>query len=364
MIDAVHQVLPVYAPRDAVGTHTRHARRVLRSMGLRSDVYAEGHAGAPRREVRDIGALARDLDRGGRTLLVYQLSTGSKVGELVLARPEPKVVNYHNVTAVELFAPWEPIVGAELRYGREQLARFAPASELGIAVSGFNEGELVAAGFKHTAVAPVMFDVADMERAVDERALAELQAAKRHGGADLLFVGRVAPNKCQHDLVKVLAAYRRMFDPQARLHIVGGMSSHAYWTALHEFARAVGLADAVHITGSVPPGVLAAHFRSADVFVCVSEHEGFCVPVLEAMHHGLPVVAYGAAAIPETVADAGIVLPTKQPAVVAAAVARVVADEPLRQALVAAGHRRIEELSLERAEAAFRTAMESVLDRL
>lgn len=362
MITAVHQVLPTYAPRDAVGNHTRYAQRVLLDMGLDSAVYAEGHAGIARKAVRDISRLPGDLDRSTGTALLYQFSTGSKVGELVLSRPEMKIVNYHNVTDYRLVAPWEPIVGAELRYGREQLQAFAPATNLGIAVSAYNESELVAAGFRRTTVAPFMFDPSEFDREVDESVLGALRRAKDAGGIDLLFVGRVAPNKCQHDLIKALAAYRTMYDCTARLHIVGAMSSHAYWQALERYIAALGLTDAVRLTGPVSDATLAAYYRAADVFVCLSEHEGFGVPLLEAMHHGVPVVAFEAAAIPETLAGAGVLLRSKTPAVVAAAVAKVLADEAVRSAFVAAGHARVAELTLERSKGAFRDAVLAALE--
>ena len=163
-----------------------------------------------------------------------------------------------------------------------------------------------------------------------------------------LFVGRLAPNKCQHDLIKALAAYRRLYDPQARLHLVGGSSSNAYRTALEAFVDHLDLGEAVFLHGGVSPGALVAHYRAADVFVCLSEHEGFCVPLLEAVHHRLPVVALAEAAVPETVEGAGVLLPAKEPARVAAAVHRVLGDPDLRAALVVAGTARLADFALER----------------
>ncbi|MDQ3758308.1 MAG: glycosyltransferase family 4 protein [Actinomycetota bacterium] len=358
MIDAVHQFLPTYAARDAVGTHVRHAQAVLRQMGLRSEVYAEGRSGVGFRAARDVRSYRGD---GSRTLLVYQLSTGSKVADFVLARPEPKVVNYHNITPAELFAPWEPHVGGELAKGRRQLEAFAAAAFAGIAVSRYNEGDLRAAGFSRTDVAPVMVDLDALEKSADPRVLGDLQRAKRRGGADLLFVGRVAPNKAHHDLIKAFVAYRRVYDPEARLHVVGGASSHAYLTAMKKFAKGLGVQRWVDFAGSVPDGTLAAYYRTADAFVCLSDHEGFCVPLLEAMHNRVPIVAFGAAAVPETVADAGLVLPSKEPALVAAAVHRVVTDEGVRCRLTAAGSERLTAFSLDKTKAAFRRSVEAVL---
>lgn len=361
MIDAVHQFLPTYAARDAIGTHVRHAQAVLREMGLRSEVYAEGRTGIPRRAAHHYRDYRGD---DGRTVLLYQLSTGSNVVDFVLGRPEAKVVNYHNITPPSLFAPWEPHVAGELQKGRRQLEALAGVSAAGIAVSRFNEDDLRSAGFKRTAVSPVLVDVDALEKAVDRRALAALERVKQRGGADILFVGRVAPNKAHQDLVKAFAAYRRVYDPDARLHLVGGASSHAYLQAMQKFAKGLGLQRVVHFPGSVPDGVLAAYYCVADAFLCLSEHEGFCVPLLEAMHNRVPIVAYATAAVPETLADAGVLLPSKEPPLVAAALHRVVSEGGLRDALVDAGTARLGDFALERTRVAFRSTVEAVLQEL
>jgi glycosyltransferase involved in cell wall biosynthesis len=220
---------------------------------------------------------------------------------------------------------------------------------------------LEVAGYGRTAVLPILFDPEALEAEVDGRRLERLLGDKAGGGSDLLFVGRIAPNKCQHDLIKLLAVYRRLYDPQARLHLVGGSSSHAYWKALEAYIDHLDLGEAVFLHGAVSPGALAAHYRAADAFVCLSEHEGFCVPLLEAWHHHLPVVALAAAAVPETVAGAGVLLPAKEPARVAAAVDRVLSDPDLRGALVAAGTARLADFSLQRTETILLEHIESLM---
>ena len=344
---AIHQLLPSFAPRDAIGAHAVQVQRVLRDLGVDSGIYVADAHREVRRSVRPYRELPAPRP-GEPTWLLYQCSTGSPVADWLLHRPERKLSNYHNITPASFFEPWEPHVGAELLEARRQLDLLAPATELGIADSAFNEAELRAVGYGATTVVPILLDTATFDQEVDQVALDRLRAAASRGGADWLFVGRVAPHKAQHDVVKAFAAYRRAYDPLARLHVVGGPSSHAYWTALERFVDALGLADAVDLAGSVTPGELAARYRVADVFVCVSEHEGFCVPLLEAMHHEVPIVAYGAAAVPETLGPAGLVLDDKSPATVAAAVHRVLADGALRASLVAAGTERIADFALER----------------
>ena len=356
----MHQFVPSFAANDAVSGHALEVRTLLRSWGLTSEIYAGHAADEGRHQVLPFNQFER---RGParETYLLYQLSTGTRMADQLRARPERKLVNYHNITPMRFFDGWSPRVAPELELGARQLQSWATTTELAIAVSEYNRRELLDAGYRATAVAPVLVDLDAFDREVDAAALARLQEAKAGGGADLLFVGRVAPHKAQHDLVKALAVYRRLYDPKARLRLVGGSGSEAYSDALARYADALGLADAVDITGSVSAGELAAHYRAADVLVCVSEHEGFCVPLLEAMHHRLPIVAYGAAAVPETVAGAGLVLDAKDPPTVAAAVHRVLSDDELRRGLVDAGTMRLADFTLERTRRRFAEAMAPVL---
>ncbi len=144
---------------------------------------------------------------------------------------------------------------------------------------------------------------------------AELARLRAGGGADILFVGRIVPSKAQHELVKSLWAYRRLYDPRARLHLVGGTSSFEYNKALQEFVHDLGLSSAVRMTGEVSDASLAAHFGAADVYLSLSAHEGFGVPLVEAMVAGVPVVTRGAGAVAETVAGAALVLAAGRPRV-------------------------------------------------
>jgi glycosyltransferase involved in cell wall biosynthesis len=183
--------------------------------------------------------------------------------------------------------------------------------------------------------------------------LARLSRQRDAGGSRWLFVGRLAPNKCAHDVIGAFACYRQLFDPRARLALVGIPTSSHYLAALVRLVAELELGDAVELAGSVPFEELLAQFAMADVFVCLSEHEGYCVPVVEAMELGLPVVAYAAAAVPETVGDAALLLDDKDPLAVAVAVGDLLADPARLDALRSAGRARAEALSLPRSSARF-----------
>jgi len=359
-MSALHQFVPTFE-HGAVGGHMLELQRLLREVGeADSQIFAEHVAPSMAGLARPYRDYARSVPGRRADVLLYQMAIGSVVADFLESRRERLVVNHHSLTPAEFFQSWEPIATHGVRWGRAQLDALADRVELGIAVSAFDRVELVEAGYRRTVVAPVMVDLEAFDRELDAGALATLQRAKEGGGVDWLFVGRVVPNKCQHDVVKAFATYRKLYDPKARLHLVGASSSHSYWTALGRYVAALGLSDAVEITGGVSAGVLAAQFRAADVFVCLSEHEGFCVPLLEAMHHQLPIVAFDAAAVPETLANAGVLLVDKSPPTVAAAVNRVLVDEPLRDALAAAAALRLADFTLERSRARWVDVLESV----
>jgi len=359
-VTAIHQFLPSFALRDAIGGHARQVQRALRELGFESEIYAQHLQPETRTAAHlfeDFGAATRE-----NTVLLYHSSTGSPMASWLIARSEPLVVWHHNITPPEFFAGWEPTVAAELQRGRVDLRELASRTMMGIADSAYNAGELEDLGYRKCTVVPILIDQRDFAHEVDPIAAERLQRDKADGGADVLFVGRIAPNKCQHDLIKTLMAYRSAYDPNARLRLVGGSSSHAYETALRTYADALGLANAVDFAGSVSNGELAAYYQSADVFLCLSEHEGFCVPLIEAMTHEVPVVAFEAAAVPETVGDGGVLLASKVPSFAAAAVRRVIGDRALRTQVVAQGRLGCDRYSLREGRRQLGLAVETLVE--
>jgi glycosyltransferase involved in cell wall biosynthesis len=287
---------------------------------------------------------APDADR----LILYHASTDSAMAEWLeraAGAGQAIAISYHNITPSRYFARWDPRAAKSMQEARVQLARLAAVTGLALADSAYNEAELIELGYRRTAVTHLILDLSDFQRAPDARTLSRLRSL---GGPRWLFVGRIAPNKCQHDVLAAFAVYRRLYEPAARLSLVGGVTSPRYQRAMQVMAAELDLGDSVEFVDSAPFPELLAHMRAADVFVCMSEHEGFCVPIVEAMEVGVPVVGYAAAAVPETIADAGVVLADKDPLVVAAAVHALMSDRSKRQELVKAGHERANGFAMER----------------
>lgn len=343
----IDQLLPVLGARDAIGAHVLETRRILRAAGFESDIYADVVDERLASEVRPWleGPGRVDPDR----MVLYQASTHAPFAAWLAHRArlgERLAVYYHNVTPPEYFEYWLPEAAGEMRSARQEIATLAPAAALGLAASAFNEAELTGMGYAPTLTTPLLVDLDAYHQAPDRPTLDVLRRRRERGGASWLFVGRLAPNKCQHDVIAAYAAYRAAVDPRARLTLVGGVTAPSYAAALERMVVDLDVEDGVDFLSGVSHRELLAHYRTADVLVCLSEHEGFCVPLLEAMELGVPIVAFAAAAVPDTVGDAAVLLADKDPVAVATAVEELLADAGRREALVSAGRRQARRFDL------------------
>jgi glycosyltransferase involved in cell wall biosynthesis len=256
------------------------------------------------------------------------------------ARRETLVVNYHNVTPPEYYAAWNnPMARHQLRALHER-ANLAPRTSLGIAVSAFNEAELQAAGYTRTAVVPPAA-VAPTSGAETRRSV-----EPSSDGARWICVGRVAPNKGIELALMALLVTRAHHDPDVTLQVVGRPVVPAYSRALERFVDELGVRDAVTFRGSISDSDLVASMGVSDVLIMGSRHEGFGVPVIEAMTMGLPVVANREGALPEIVGAGGLLVDATDPYALADAAARAASNGELRRSLAEAGSTRVKELDL------------------
>jgi glycosyltransferase involved in cell wall biosynthesis len=262
------------------------------------------------------------------------------VVELLAQRPEPKVVYYHNVTPARFFAPYAPAEALNLEWGREELKVLVPHVRVAMANSEFSAQELRDLGVEDVRVVPPYLP-ATVDAPPNPTHAAWLRRSRR--GLDLLAVGRIVPHKGHLHLLRAFAALRAAVDPGARLFVVGAWGPETYMRALFAARERLGV-DGVVFTGSVSEATLAAHYQEADVFVSLSEHEGFGLPLVEAMRKGRPVVAYAGGAVEETLEGAGVLLRTLDPPTVAEVIGRVAGDDRLRKEVVARQHQRLEEL--------------------
>ncbi len=349
MTRAVHQLLSDYAFGDAMGAITEQTQAMLHRLGFESVIYADVIDPRLRDRCRPATELRGDLRQGDA--VIYQMGVGSPVAAMFASLPVTRVVMYHNITPPAYFRATNPRVAARLVAGREQLRMLVQRVELCAGVSQFNVEEMRLLGARRTAVVPPVADLRHLHPRPSQPSQPPL----------LLFVSRVAPNKRHEHLIRVLAALRATAQPQARLAIVGRFTdTEDYVASLQRLAADLGVADAVEWTGRLGNEAVGDLYARASVFVSASEHEGFFVPLLEAMAFAVPVVAYAGGAVPDTLDGAGVLLRHRDPLVWAAVVDRVVRDAALRQRLVAAGRRRLQDFTPERVEDALRAALASV----
>ena len=324
----VHQLLAALSYGDAIGNEALAIQKHLRAAGYESDIFAESvhprmaHLARPLWEYAEVSS--------PETVCLFHFSIGSAAGRLIFHAPDRLVAIYHNITPAHFFLGFHPHLAGLCYHGRRELAAFAGRTELALGDSEYNRRELEAAGYARTGVLPIVLDLDEYEAAPSPVTRAQYD----DGRTNILFVGRMIPNKKIDDLIRTFAAYQKAFDPKSRLILAGDHRGHErYYARLTEMVRALRV-DEVVFTGHVEHDELMACYAVSDLFLCLSEHEGFGVPLLEAMVFGLPVIAYDAGAVAETLRGGGILLDEKDPFVVAALIDRVLNDGALRASVL------------------------------
>ncbi|MBM3781529.1 MAG: glycosyltransferase family 4 protein [Acidobacteria bacterium] len=325
---AVHQVLATLGYGDAIGNEVLGIRRVLQAAGYESEIFCE----TADSRLESLTVDYRDLPDASHPdhILLHHFSLGSKASRIAYALPDRMALIYHNITPPEYFIDVHPPL-VELCYlGRRELGLYARRCDLGLGDSDYNRQELEALGFPRTDVLPVVPDFSHLDSAPDV-----MQASSFDDGwVNVMFVGRVIPNKKIEDVIRFFHAYKTYFNPRSRLLLVGAHSGfERYLSMLLSMTASLGVCD-VHFLGHVSNAELVAYYELADVFLCASEHEGFCVPLVESFHMGVPVLAYAATAIPSTMDGAGVLYTDKDPMRVAALIDQIASNDALASRIV------------------------------
>ncbi|MBI2834690.1 MAG: glycosyltransferase [Acidobacteria bacterium] len=334
----VHQVLATLGYGDAIGHEVLGIQRVLRGVGFASDIFVE--TADPRLEsmTRDYRELPGTSDPDN--ILIHHFSIGSKASRIAYALPDRMILVYHNITPPEYFIDIHPLLVRLCYMGRRELTAYARRSDLAVGDSEFNRQELEHLGFPVTGVLPVVPDFSHLEVEPDPL----LAGRFDDEWTNILFVGRVIPNKRIDNLIRFFHVYRTEFNPRSRLLVVGSYGGFdRYLAMLHHLIETLGTPD-VHLVGQVTNEELTAFYDVADLFLCASEHEGFCVPLVEAYYKQVPVMAYSATAVPSTLDGAGVLYRTQDPLRVAAIMDAVLSDPGLQDAMIAAEQNALDRL--------------------
>lgn len=339
MSTRVDQLLDGYTDGDAISQEARIIRDLLRAEGLDSDIIAPARNIGPR--VQHDTLSLHEVDPTSSGTILYHFSTASEATDAYLTWPAHRLLRYHNITPAHYYTGFDDRIAAQLKTARDTLPGVASASEHAWAVSAYNQSELIPLSNTPASVMPLMFKPDTSTTQADPAFLTRYSGPLKN----ILFVGRIAPNKALEDVLLAFAWLHHSLDVATRLILVGS-ERHCprYYALLRMLANQLDLAN-VCFEGFLSPPQLEACYQRADLFVTASHHEGYCLPLVESMTHQIPVLARHQGGMPEALNDAGVLFDNMPAPVLGSLMHRMLHDEPLRQTILASQTQRVKELT-------------------
>lgn len=350
----IHQILPTISPCDAIGNEVFIIRDILRNWGYESEIFAQNiHP-----SITEAKYLLEHKKKSSKSnILIYHLSIGSDVSKYIMNAPDRKILIYHNITPPHFFYNVNDNLAMILGKGRNELKSLANTIDMAWGDSEYNRLELERMGYRETGVLPLILDFSKYNKHNGE-----ISSKYDDGWINILFVGRIAPNKKQEDIIKCFYYYKTI-NPRSRLFLVGGFNGcEVYYKYLQDLIEHLRIKD-VHLVGMVDFADLISYYMLADVFLSMSEHEGFSVPLIESMHFGIPIIAYNSTAVPYTMDGAGILVNRKCYPEIAEMINLVVTDEKLRDKIITKQNVRLKDFSYERTIDLFKEQLNKVINK-
>jgi glycosyltransferase involved in cell wall biosynthesis len=354
----VDQLVPALHRGDAIGDEAVHLRQFFRSQGFSSEIYRLTCDKDLETECREFSAFPAPADSD---IVILHFALPSSLTEAFRRLRCKKMIVYHNVTPPDFFRGFSGEMVRLASLGRDELRSLAGAADISLADSRFNARELTELGFKQVYVFPLFVDWSRYAKPMN----AFVHKLFRDARTNVLFAGRVVPNKKIEDLIKVIFYYKKYISPLVRLVVVGKTSSlPSYYHSLVRLADEFFLKpEEICFAGHVPDDEMFGIYRAADVFLSLSEHEGFCLPLVESMIFDVPVIAYNSTAIADTLDGAGILVNEKRPEKVAELINVVVHDKAIREKIIKGQRSRLERLKMEGREPLLLQCLESLQRR-
>lgn len=325
----VHQILPNLEYGDAISNYAILLRGVLGRMGHRSKVFARFVHPKMGRHAKPLKGIRRYADRRD-VVWIYHYSIGSEITRLVRDLAGRIILIFHNITPPLLTVHADGDIASRSHAGWEDLKTLTDLPRVAVGSSEYNRSHLTQLGFRNTDILPIILNY----RAFDRQPKRSIIHKYRDGTVNFLTVSRIYPHKKIEDVIRVFHFYNEYINPNSRLFVVGdpqGMEDYA--EQLFHFCQNLTIRN-IYFTGKVRFRELLAYYNIADVYVCMSEHEGFCVPLLECMYLGVPILAHKCTAIGETLGDAGILVRQKRFDDIAEMAHLLVSDEDLRTRVI------------------------------
>lgn len=355
------QLLPNMAYGDAIGNDTVAIQKIIAEMGYETDIYAGNIL--PKVPSGTAKLFSQFPMLTDEDVIIYHGSTGSELNYKLPGVGGRKIMIYHNITPPEFFRAYSHSIEDGCVRGLKEIQDLAGKLEYCIADSDFNKNDLLRMGYTCPIdVCPILIPFSDYERGPSEKIL---QTYRDDGYVNLLFVGRISPQKKQENIIRAFHFYHKYFNSRSRLILAGSWDGmETYYDRLRDYTERLGHTQDVIFTGHIKFEEILAYYRIADVFVCMSEHEGFCVPLVEAMYFDVPIVAYRSTAIPDTLGGSGVLLEDGSPQTVAREIDHIVRTESLRMRVLEKQRARLSDFSYEKVSSRLKTLLDSFLEEV
>ncbi len=359
----IHQLVAGFDYGDAISNYALELRSIFRSWGHPSGIYGEYINPGLRKYCLPYPEHREKSSAENITILHF--SIGSESSKYFSGLPDKKIMIYHNITPPQFFQGFDAELAYNLRKGREELQMLKDIPRLAFGDSEYNCQELRKTGYKNVGHLPIIVDF-EKYRKRPKAGIMKLHSknlvGKRRGTTNFLSVGRIIPNKKLEDVVKVFYYYVKHINLNSRLFLVGAYNEEGrYLSFLSNLIKKLGIEEKVVLSGRVDFEELLAYYHLADVYLCLSEHEGFCIPLLESMFFGIPIIAYEAAAVPYTLNGAGIIFKEKRYEDIAEAAHLLLTNKELRKATIEKEKARLKDFQKERIAVKLKAHIEKFL---
>jgi glycosyltransferase involved in cell wall biosynthesis len=325
----VHQFATSLSYGDAISDEMLEIQSALRERGHDSEIFIRFYEPRMAKYIHDFKEYKTFSSPDN--VVIFHFSIGSPVSKMFFRIPDKKIMIYHNITPYNYFLDYHRILTRECYKGRLEIRLFVDKVDMALGDSEYNRIELEQLGYQNTGVLPLLLNLDKFDSPGDP----VVRRIYDNGKWTILFVGRVIPNKKYEDVIKVFAFYKKFFNPNSQLILAGDYRGmERYYFALQDLIDRLEIQD-IHLTGHVDFQELISYFQLADVYLSMSEHEGFGVPLLEAFHNRIPVVAYKAGAVEETMNGGGVLLAEKEYLGTSVLLDRIQKDRAFRDGIVA-----------------------------
>ena len=353
-IKAIHQFTPVFVKHDAIGNTLFQMRKLFYEWGYESEIFVETQV----EQTSDITKKYTYYTPDENDLIIYHHSIGSALAAFMEKITTPKILFYHNITPPSFFESYDQIITSQLFQGVEQTKRLAKSIPYAMAASNYNKFHLSQYGYQYILDAQYFINLERFDAMKPKKEILEKFSTSKN----IIFVGRRVPNKKIEDILKVFAYYK-ILNPNSKLFLLGGSwSIKKYVQELNELESKLSFdKDDVIIINTLTDKELQSYYKIADIFLCMSEHEGFCIPLVESMYFDIPIVAYNSTAVPDTLGDSGILVNHKKFGEIAELIHMIIGNKTLRDEIIQNQQKRLSFFSDTKAKDLLKNNIEKIL---